>query len=226
MALDYSPNGQQLALGTGTSIILWDMQSDEPSLELKVLSSSSQHVPYDSVAVAYSPCGQFLVSTFDDYTAHLWRRRSVEGDIDSWSYELALRGCHGLIGSLSWNPVVPLEFIIASLDGSVRVWRVTSDDGTVAVTMRWGTNLRRLCIAGVVLEGVTNLSPTHQKLISQHQDFDQGISKDDGVSTNNGSSSSDDDGFEDDDESDDGLEDDESDDGLDDGESDDGLEDD
>ncbi|KAF9271574.1 U3 snoRNP protein, partial [Linnemannia elongata] len=35
LALDYSPNGQQLVLGTQTSIALWDLQSEEPHLELK-----------------------------------------------------------------------------------------------------------------------------------------------------------------------------------------------
>ncbi|KAF9544039.1 WD_REPEATS_REGION domain-containing protein [Mortierella hygrophila] len=181
LALGYSPNSQQLALGTNTSITLWDLQSDEPSLEMNVaVSSVDSH--RDGVTIAYSPCGQFLASTFGDCIVHLWRRRSAEGDIESWSYKLALRGCHGFVTSLSWNPVVPKEFITASYDGAVRVWRVSSDDGAVAVTMRWGTNLRKLCTADVVLEGVTGLSPTHQELISQRRDFDHGISRDDGGS--------------------------------------------
>ncbi|KAF9293600.1 hypothetical protein BGZ88_005142 [Linnemannia elongata] len=49
--------------------------------------------------------------------------------------------------SISWNPVTWTEFITASTGGSVRVWRVSSDDGTVAVRMLWGSNLRNLCTA-------------------------------------------------------------------------------
>ncbi|KAK5822959.1 hypothetical protein F5H01DRAFT_377281 [Linnemannia elongata] len=49
--------------------------------------------------------------------------------------------------SISWNPVTRTEFITASTDGSVRVWRVSSDDGTVAVRMLRGSNLRNLCTA-------------------------------------------------------------------------------
>ncbi|KAG0060799.1 hypothetical protein BGZ89_011958, partial [Linnemannia elongata] len=41
------------------------------------------------------------------------------------------------------------------------------DDGTVAVKMLWGTNLRRLCTAGMVVKGATGLSPTHRNLLAQ-----------------------------------------------------------
>ncbi|KAK3811514.1 MAG: WD40-repeat-containing domain protein [Linnemannia elongata] len=175
LALGYSPNGQQLALGTRTSIAFWDLQSDEPSFEVQVPVTAMVCFG-DSVNIAYSPCGQFLASTSADYVVHLWRRQSVEGDNETWSCVYALRVFHKFISSLSWNPVVPMELITASDDRSVRVWRVSSDDGAVAVKMLWGTNLRRLCTAGVVLEGVTGLSPTHQRLISQRRAFDQGPS--------------------------------------------------
>ena len=173
LALDYSPNGHQLSLGTRTSVALWDLQSDEPRLELNVAVSSVY--PFGkSVTVSYSPCGQFLAYSNADYIVHLWHRYSTKGNIESWSYAVALRVFHDFIPSLSWNPVVPMEFITASIDGSVRVWRVSSNDGAVAVKMLWGTNLRRLCTADVDLEGVTGLSPTYQKLISQRRAFDKG----------------------------------------------------
>ncbi|KAG9063574.1 hypothetical protein KI688_004459 [Linnemannia hyalina] len=178
VALDYSPNGHQLSLGTWTSVALWDLQSDETSLELNV--AASPVFPFGkSVAVAYSPCGQFLAYSNADYIVHLWHRHSTKGNIESWSCAAVLRVFHGFIPSLSWNPVVPTEFITASRDGSVRVWRVSSDDGAVAVKMLWGTNLRRLCTAGTVLEGVTGLSSTHQKLISQRRASDKGPSSED-----------------------------------------------
>ncbi|KAK3818033.1 MAG: WD40-repeat-containing domain protein [Linnemannia elongata] len=168
--LDYSPNGQQLALGTQKSITLWDMQSDEPLLKLAP-PNSSQDVYY-SVSITYSPCGQFLASTGADCIVHIWHRQPVEGDIDSWSYASALCVFHDIITSLSWNPVVPTEFITSSRDGSVRVWRVSSDDDTAAVKMLWGTNLRRLCSAGVILEDATGLSPIHQTLLAQRSTID------------------------------------------------------
>ncbi|KAF9275014.1 hypothetical protein BGZ88_002625 [Linnemannia elongata] len=198
-ALDYSPNGHQLALGTETSIALWNMQSDEPTLELNVAASTEG--PYDKsaiVAVAYSSCGQSLASANTAYIVHLWHRQSIEGDIESWSCVAALRAFFANVVTLSWNPVVTTEFITASWDGSVRVWRVSSDDGIVAVEMLWGTNLRRLCSAGVVLKGTTGLTPIHRKLLAQRRAFYKGLSSDD-----NGS----DDRSEDDDGCEDGLED-------------------
>ncbi|KAG0060345.1 hypothetical protein BGZ90_004062 [Linnemannia elongata] len=199
LALDYSPKGDQLALGTPASVALWDLQSDEPSLELKDAASSED--PFDrwvTVAVAYSPCGQFLASANENYIVHLWRRWSVEGDKETWSCTFALCVFYGFTISLSWNPVVPMELMTCSENGSVRVWRVSSEEGTVAVKMLWGTNLRRLCSAGVVLKRTTGLNPIHRKLLAQRRAFYRGLSSDD-----NGS----DDGSEDDDGFDDGFED-------------------
>ncbi|KAF9136677.1 hypothetical protein BGX30_010961 [Mortierella sp. GBA39] len=101
---------------------------------------------------------------------------------------------------LSWNPVVPTEFITASGDGSVLAWRVSRDDGTVAVKMLWGTNFMRLCATDVVLEGATGLSPIQCKLLVQRGDFNRRL-----YSVNYGS----DDGSEDDDGFYDGSEDEE-----------------
>ncbi|KAG0070058.1 hypothetical protein BGZ90_012773, partial [Linnemannia elongata] len=172
MALDYLPNGQQLALRTLRTIALWDLHSDEPSFELNVPVSLLVCFG-DSLTIASSPCGQFLASSSADYIVHLWRRQSVEG-VETWTCAFALKVFQTYVTNISWNPVVPMEFTTASEDGSVRVWRVSSDDGEVAVKMLWGTNLGRLCTAGIVLEGATGLSLAHQKLISQRRAFDYG----------------------------------------------------
>ncbi|KAF9145812.1 hypothetical protein BGX30_006584 [Mortierella sp. GBA39] len=140
LALDYSPNGRQLSLGTRTSVDLWDLQSDELGLELNV-AVNSVHPFGKSVTVAYSPCGRFLAYSNADYIVHLWHQHSTKENTENWSYAFALRVFHGFIPSLSWNPVVPTELITASIDGSVRVWRVSSEDGAIAVKMLWGTNL-------------------------------------------------------------------------------------
>ncbi|KAG0057655.1 WD repeat-containing protein 90, partial [Linnemannia elongata] len=173
--LDYSPNGQQLALGTKTSIALWDLQSDEPHLELKV--PPTREYFSKSMTISYSPCGQFLAFTDADCILHLWHRQLDEGNTDSWSYAFALRGCHGFIKNISWNPVLPIEFMTSSEDGSVRVWRVSSDDERIlAVKMLWGTNIRTLCTADVVLKGATGLSPIHRKLLVQRGAIDNNLS--------------------------------------------------
>ncbi|KAG9070354.1 hypothetical protein KI688_009691 [Linnemannia hyalina] len=177
-SLDYSPNSQQLALGTRNSVALWDRRSNEPSLEL--FPGASLEGPFSrSVTVAYSPCGQFLASSTEDHIVHLWHRHSAQGNIESWSCVVTLRVFSEPVVSLSWNPVVPKEFITASRDGSVRVWRVSSNDGAVVVKMLWGTNLRRLCCAGVVLKGATGLSPIYRKLLAERRAFDKGLSLDD-----------------------------------------------
>jgi WD40 repeat protein len=170
--MEYSPNGQQLALVTEDSIVFWDLHSDERCSEMKVLVNSRtiyrvfQHI-------AYSPCGQFLVSSNSRRIIHLWHRRLGTENLESWSCVFALRVFHTDVRSLSWNPIVPMEFVTASRDGSVRVWRVSSDDGGVAVKMLWGSNIRILCTTSVVLEGATGLSPTHQKLLDQREAFDR-----------------------------------------------------
>ncbi|KAG0046580.1 hypothetical protein BGZ90_008149, partial [Linnemannia elongata] len=150
LASGYSPNGQQLALSTETSIALWDLESDECDLKLRVppicQQDDSDHI------VTYSPCGQFLASTGADYNVHLWHRRLVEGDTYTWCYAISLGVFSAKLISLSWNPVVPAEFITSCRDEALQVWRVSSDKGTVVVKMLWGTNLRSLCTAGVVLD--------------------------------------------------------------------------
>ncbi|KAK3818069.1 MAG: WD40-repeat-containing domain protein [Linnemannia elongata] len=179
LALDYSPNGQELALGTQWSVVLWDLQTDGRHLELKVPPPSSLDEYGLSVNIAYSPCGQFLASTDSDCIVHLWHYQAAEGVIGSWSHAYVLRACHGFIVDISWNPVVPTEFITVSKDESVRLWRMSSDDGTVAVKMAWGTNIKALCTTDVVLEGATGLSSIHRKLLAQRGAFVNGSPSDD-----------------------------------------------
>ncbi|KAF9537977.1 hypothetical protein EC957_007401, partial [Mortierella hygrophila] len=183
---------QQLTLGTRNSVALWDRRSNEPSLELFPVASSEG--PFSrSMTVAYSPCGQFLASSTEDHIVHLWHRHSIRGNIESWSCVVTLRVFSEPVVSLSWNPVIPTEFITASMDGSVRVWRISRNDRAVVVKMLWGTNLRRLCCAGVVLKGATGLRPIYRKLLAQRRAFDRGLSLDDNGSDDG---SQDDDGFE------------------------------
>ncbi|KAF9130373.1 hypothetical protein BGX30_013551 [Mortierella sp. GBA39] len=169
--LDYSPNGQQLALGTRTSIVFWDHQSDEPGVELEVPGYSKKTVAFTSVA--YSPCGQSLLSCNADNIVRLWQRRADEDEAENWSCVSAIRVFLDPVTSLSWNPAVPAEFLTASEDGSIQAWRVSNDDGGVTVKMLWGANLRRLCAEGVVLGDATSLSPIYQHLLAQRSAFNK-----------------------------------------------------
>lgn len=84
------------------------------------------------------------------------------------------------IVTLPWNPVISTEFMTASQDGSVRVWRVSIDDGIVAAKMLWGTNLRRLCTECISLERATGLSSIYQTLLVQRRAFSRNFFPEDG----------------------------------------------
>ena len=107
LASDYLPNGQQLALGTFRSIALWDLQSDEPSFELKVPRSSMDFYG-DRVTIAYSPCGQFLASSSVDHIVHVWHLHS--SIIQREHRELGLRSCASCVFCASHKPVMESSY--------------------------------------------------------------------------------------------------------------------
>ncbi|KAF9324309.1 hypothetical protein BGZ91_003023 [Linnemannia elongata] len=80
--MDYSPGGQRLVLGTDySSVMLWDLQSDEPDVKLE------GHLgPVN--CVAYSPCGKWILSGGSDKTVKLW-----SSEADSWSRAVVITGC-------------------------------------------------------------------------------------------------------------------------------------
>ena len=65
-ALAFSPDGQTLAAGAGTEIILWDAASQQ---ELTRLKGHSEGI----TALAYSPDGRYLASASSDGTVLLWQ---------------------------------------------------------------------------------------------------------------------------------------------------------
>ncbi|KAG9063982.1 hypothetical protein KI688_004096 [Linnemannia hyalina] len=158
-----SSDGQQLALGIDFSVHLWDLKSEKPSIELK------GHTSY-VYCIAYSPCGEWIASSSDDRTARLWHRQLKEEE-EIWSCVSVVRGFFGTVQNITWNPVIPMEFLTGCLDGSVRVWRVIlNDDGdkdTVPVKLVWGSNLRILCAEGLAFKDAVGLDPIHSKLLGQ-----------------------------------------------------------
>ncbi|KAG9067685.1 hypothetical protein KI688_011272 [Linnemannia hyalina] len=157
-ALNYSPDGQRLVIGTGISeaLLLWDLQSDKPNVKLEGHTDTVN-------SVAYSPCSKWILSGSDDKTVRLW-----SGEVDSWSCVAVVSGCLEAVVSVAWNPVVPLEFVTGSKDGSVRVWQISgAKAGDVSVRMQWGSHIGRLCITDLTFKGAVGLSPIYSKLLVQ-----------------------------------------------------------
>ncbi|KAG0077907.1 hypothetical protein BGZ90_006307 [Linnemannia elongata] len=159
----FSPSGQQLALGSDSSIYLWDLQSKRPRIKLQGHRAIA-------ISLSYSPCGQWLVSGSEDKTARLWHRQQPFGEKEHWSCVSVLGGFFGAVHDVVWNPVVEMEFVTACKDGSVRIWKVLSDDGgdsDVVVMLLWGSNLRMLCASDLVFKDAVGLCPSQEKLLVQ-----------------------------------------------------------
>jgi WD40 repeat protein len=158
----FSPNGQQLALGSDSSIYLWDLQSKTPRIKLRGHSDIT-------ISLAYSPCSQWLASGSEDNTVRLWHRQQPLAEKEHWSCVSVLGGFFGAVHDVVWNPVTPMEFVTACKDGSIRVWRVTNDDGGdgVLVKMLWGSNIRTLCALDLVFKDAIGLSAADQRLLTQ-----------------------------------------------------------
>ncbi|KAG0288937.1 hypothetical protein BGZ96_007371 [Linnemannia gamsii] len=175
LVLKYSPSGRQLAMGTAAgSIYLWDatqsatetnIEREEPGVLIQLMEGSQ-----DVSALAYSPCGTWIASGNTE-TVRLWHQQSDQDD--SWLCVSVVRGFFGPIRDIAWNPVVPMEFVTACKDGSVRVWGVSTgvDGGDmgegVEVRFLWGSDLGILCAADMKLEGVVGLELMNRKLLVQ-----------------------------------------------------------
>ncbi|OAQ26882.1 WD40 repeat-like protein [Linnemannia elongata AG-77] len=161
-SMDYSPDGQRLAISTSaSSVLIWDLLSSEPDIKLEGHTDAVY-------SVAYSPCGKWILSGSNDKTARLW-----SDGVDSWSCNAVVGRCLEAVTSVAWNPVVPLEFVTGSDDGSVRVWRISgSEAGDVSVRMHWGSHIGRLCAADLNFKGAVGLSPMCRKLLVQRGAID------------------------------------------------------
>ncbi|KAG0287397.1 protein with putative role during mitosis, partial [Linnemannia gamsii] len=159
-SLIYTPNGQGLVFGTTSgSLLFWDLQSGTVEDELKGHQDKV-------TCITYSPCGRWLLSGGKDRTIRIWQLQTVEGK--DWHCIVVIRGCSELITCLAWNPVTPMEFVSGSTDGSVRVWRMASqDDGVAYVRMLWGNDVGRLCTSDLMFKGAIGLSPINRQLLLQ-----------------------------------------------------------
>ncbi|KAG0378912.1 hypothetical protein BGX24_002406 [Mortierella sp. AD032] len=157
----YAPNGGQIAIGTGSGCIhFWDLQSKEPSVKLQGHKGQIR-------CIAYSPCGQWIASGSLDETVGIWHRQLL-GEVESWSKANSICSFYAAVDNVAWNPVVPMELVTGSKDRSVRVWRVSHDDGgNVLVKMLWGSNLGMLHVKSLVLENTIDLSSVNRELLIQ-----------------------------------------------------------
>lgn len=159
-ALAFSPN-DQLAIGTNDqSILIWCLKSKNPKFELKGHQGRIR-------CIAYSRCGQWLVSGGDDEVIRLWRREALHDWVSWWSVTV-VQGLFSAVLDLVWNPVIPMEFASACEDGSVRVWRVELEAcGGVAVKLVWSPPLGTLSADRAILKEATGLIPIYKKLLIQ-----------------------------------------------------------
>ncbi|KAG9063893.1 hypothetical protein KI688_004007 [Linnemannia hyalina] len=160
-ALAFSPNSRHLAIGTNDlSILIWCLESKSPKFELKGHKARIR-------CIAYSTCGQWLVSGGDDEVIRLWRREAPYEWVSWWCVSL-VQGLFSAVLDLVWNPVNPMEFASACEDGSVRVWRVEPGaSGSVAVKLVWSPHLGTLSADCSILRNATGLSHNYKKLLIQ-----------------------------------------------------------
>ncbi|KAF9952187.1 hypothetical protein BGZ72_006453 [Mortierella alpina] len=175
----YSPNGRQIAIGDDDGCIhLWNLQSDKPSIKLEAHT-------LEVSSIAYSSCGQWIASGSRDRTAGIWHQQSP-GGLESWSKVYSICSFFDSVNHVAWSPVAPMELVTGCKDESVRVWRISNDDGeSVTVKMLWGSNLGILYAGSLIFDGSFDLSAVNHKLLVQRGALDCiVVTRDDGKDAN------------------------------------------
>lgn len=159
--LTYSPNGEQLAIGTlRGSIYLWDTLSKTPK---GALFGGTDQV----YCVSYSPCGQWIAAGSGDKSIRLWRLQCMDM-VECHSCMAIVQGLFGRVESIAWNPKMDhLEFATGCTDGSIRVWRVVRVEETVRIELVWGSNIGQLFPIEVDIDGAIGLDPSNRDLLKQ-----------------------------------------------------------
>lgn len=142
--LDYSQDDLRIVFGSGFGS--YSIHVNDPELRKDFELEGHGH---EVVCAAFSPCGTGILSSSRDKTVRLWLDK-----VNSWFCAAVVPEFSETITCLAWNPVVPLEFVTGCRDGSVRVWRVSSDEGDVSVNLIWGTD-----VTGLTSKDVADVDP-------------------------------------------------------------------
>src|SRR5262249_34058310 len=120
----FSPDGQLLATGGGTTLKLWDAASGREIHTLRGHTRSDYDYfplgPGGVTSVAFSPDGLVLASTSGDTTVKIWDTRSGEGI-------RTLLGHTAAVTSVTFSPDGQW-LASSSCDNTVKVWERRTDD--------------------------------------------------------------------------------------------------
>ncbi|KAG9066992.1 hypothetical protein KI688_012904 [Linnemannia hyalina] len=152
--------------GDGT-IRLWDYNQQHQSLRyiLKEDQEGSQ--------LTFSSCSQW-VTTAHNTSVRLWKLPSPEHGQQALPLQVqdcvsVIEGFTRSVNDVVWRPNT-LEFATASIEGSIRAWRVVEDNdgsGRVSVDLVWSSGPAVLVASGAVLNGVVGLSAMNRRLLEQ-----------------------------------------------------------
>jgi WD40 repeat protein len=106
-SVTFSPNSQQIVLGSGDKVRLLDCSSGK---ELLVMEGHTG----DIYSVAFSPCGMLLASAGEDGTVRLWNSQTGE-------CRFVLEGHTQEIWSVKFTPG-ERQLLSGSMDGTIRYW--------------------------------------------------------------------------------------------------------
>lgn len=112
--MDFSADGNMLALGSFKKVRVWDIQKQTHSASLDGHSSSVD-------AVRFSPDGHFLASGSADRTVRVWKMDSMPVDEESASESI-----DGQICSVEFSPDGKL--VASESSGKVRIWQSETGD--------------------------------------------------------------------------------------------------
>ncbi len=117
-SVDFSPNGEVLAVGYGSGVKLWKVESGEELHTLEFHTPEGWRVTVHSVN--FSPDGKLLALGCNDKRIRLWRVETRE------AFHI-LEGHNGGVTSVRFSPDGQL-LASACYDGTVKLWSVESGE--------------------------------------------------------------------------------------------------
>lgn len=150
-------NGSTIG-GVSPDIHIWDIQSQQAQFVLKGHSNTIMALAWQS---------EWIVSGGKDFTLRLWKTCSLSSAL-AWTSVAVIRDTIGIVTSLAWNPVVPLEFVCSGFDSSLCVWKVTEDDDRDEADVRLLWRLTdRLVAVGAKIKDTIGLDDMQRRLLRQ-----------------------------------------------------------